>query len=298
MGGKRADIKLGYLCNNNCWFCVVADKRQQGNKNTKQIKKELKEAKKRCNEVVFTGGEATIRQDILKLVHYAKTIGFKTIQIQTNGRMLSYLPFCKDLIKAGANEFSPAIHGHTPKLHDSLTRSKGSFKQTMQGIKNLKKLKQPITTNTVVTKQNYEYLPQIARMLVSLGVDQFQFAFVHANGNAWKNFESIVPKMSSAAPYIHKGLDIGIKAKISCMAEAMPYCMMKGYEKYISENYIPLTELWELNRKDLDFLKTKKTLGKIKFKQCEGCKYNQICEGPWKEYPERMGTQEFRAVKE
>ncbi|MBS3098252.1 radical SAM protein [Candidatus Woesearchaeota archaeon] len=297
MGDKRVDIKLGYLCNNNCRFCVVADKRYQGNKNTLRIKKELKEAKKRCSEVVFTGGEVTVRQDILELVSYAKELGFKIIQLQTNGRMLSYIKFCKELIKAGANEFSPAIHGHTPELHDYLTRSKGSFNQTVQAIKNLKKLKQKVITNTVVTKPNYRHLPEIAKMLIDLGVDQYQFAFVHANGNARKNFDSIVPVMSLAAPYIKKGLGIGIKANVKCMAEAMPYCMMEGYEKYISENYIPLTEVWELDRKDTDFLKTKKTEGKTKFPQCKKCKYDEICEGPWREYPKKMGDEEFKAVK-
>ncbi|MBU4449766.1 MAG: glutamate racemase, partial [Actinobacteria bacterium] len=58
-----------------------------------------------------------------------------------------------------------SIHGHTPELHDSLTRSKGSFEQTKQGIKNLIELAQPISTNTVVVKQNYKYLAKITEFL-------------------------------------------------------------------------------------------------------------------------------------
>ncbi len=296
-GEKRVDIKVGFLCNNNCRFCVQAHKRHLGNKTPEQIRGNLDESRKRCSSVVFTGGEPTIRKDIFELVSYAKNLGYKTIQIQTNGRMLAYKNFCKKLIDAGANQFSPAIHGHIPKLHDFLTRGKGSFLQVVQGIKNLKEFGQDIITNTVVVKPNYRYLPDIARLLVGLGVNQYQFAFVHSVGNAYDNYNSIVPVMSLAAPYICKGLQTGIDSGISVMAEAVPPCMIKGYEQYISEKYIPFTEIKEMDFVVEDFKKVRVTAGKMKFPQCKECIYDKICEGPWKEYPEKKGCEEFKAVK-
>lgn len=294
---KRADIKVGFLCNNNCRFCVQAQKRHLGNKNTAQVKNDLVEARKTCSGIIFTGGEPTIREDILELVSYAHNLGFKTIQIQTNGRMLAYMKLCKDLIKAGATEFSPALHGHTPELHEFLTRSPGSFKQTVQGVKNLKKLGQAVIINTVVVKPNYRHLPEIARLLVNLGVDQFQFAFVHPLGNAYRYYDSIVPMMSMAAPYVHKGLQIGIGAGIKVMAEAMPYCMMRGYEKNVSENYIPSAEIRDIDYVVEDYDGWRVEEGKARFPQCKECKYNGTCEGPWREYPERKGNKEFQPVK-
>lgn len=294
---KRADIKVGFLCNNNCRFCVQAQKRHLGNKTTEQIKNDLMEARKTCSGVVFTGGEPLIRKDILELISYAHNLDFKTIQIQTNGRMLAYMKLCKDLIKAGVTEFSPALHGPTAELHEFLTRSPGSFKQTVQGIKNLKKLGQLVITNTVVVKPNYRHLPEIARLLVNLKVDQFQFAFVHPLGNAYRYYDSVVPVMSMAAPYVHKGLQIGIDAGIKVMAEAMPYCMMHGYEKYISEDYIPLAEIRGVNYFVKDYGEWRVREGKAKFPQCKECKYKVVCEGPWREYPERKGNKEFQPVK-
>ncbi len=295
-GEKRVDIKAGFLCNNNCLFCVQAHNKWRGNKTTEEVKSDLEESKKRCNAVVFTGGEVTIREDIFELVSYAKELGYETIQIQSNSRMLSDMPFLKRLVEAGANEFSPAIHGHIPQIHDYLTRAAGSFYQTLKGIKNIRELNQSVLTNTVVVKPNYRYLPQIAHLLVKLGVNQFQFAFVHPIGNAKTNFDSMVPVMSLAAPFVHKGLQIGIDAGISVMAEAMPYCMMKGYENYISERVIPYTEVkvgdvFEYNHKD-----SRVEESKIKFPQCRQCRYDEICEGLWKEYPEKFGSEEFKPV--
>lgn len=293
---KRVDLKVGFLCNNNCLFCVQAHKKQYGNRSLDEIKKDLNDAEKTCNSVVFTGGEVTIRKDLLEIISYAKKLGYERIQLQTNARMLAYKSLCEEIINAGANEFSPALHGHIPELHDYLTGAKGSFFQTIQAINNLKELKQYVITNTVVTKSNYRYLPELAKLFVKLKVDQFQFAFPHAIGNAEKNFDNIVPFVSMAAPYIHKGLQIGIDAKISVMAEAMPYCVMKGYENYISEKFIPRSEIRDLNSVTNDWESERKNNGKIKFPQCKKCRYDKLCEGPWKEYPEKRGSDEFQAV--
>jgi MoaA/NifB/PqqE/SkfB family radical SAM enzyme len=294
----RVDVKLGFLCNNNCSFCVQAHKRSWGDKTTNQIKQELRSSLgKGVESVVFTGGEPSIRNDILELISFAKDLGFKTIQLQTNGRRFYYRDFCKQMIEAGMNEFSPALHGHSALIHDSLTRSKGSFKQTVWGIKNIKSFGIPILTNTVVTLQNYRYLSKIAKLLVNLGVDQYQFAFVHPIGNAWKNFDEIVPSISEAAPYIHKGLQIGIDAGIRVMAEAMPYCMMQGYEQYVAETQIPKTKIMDAGYVVEDYDKIRRQVCKSKFPQCRSCKFDVMCEGPWKEYAEKMGSKEFKSIK-
>ncbi len=296
-GDKRADIKTGFLCNNNCIFCVQAHKKKYGNRSTDEIKADLEKSKDNgCKGIIFTGGEVTIRKDLLELVRYAKGLGFKSIQLQTNARMLSYMGLCKSLVDAGVTEFSPALHGHNAKLHDSLTRARGSFAQTVKAIQNLKKLNQLVITNTVVVKQNYKHLPKLAELFVNLCVDQFQFAFVHAVGNAYRYYDEVMPKVSLAAPYIKKGLQIGIDNNIKVMAEAMPFCTMQGYERYCSEFYIPKTEIHDLNSFDPEFEKTRKAKGKKKFKQCRRCRHDKICEGPWKEYPEKMGDDEFVPV--
>ncbi len=294
---RRLDLKMGFRCNNWCRFCAQAHKRGKGNKTTREIKKELNEARKECNSVVFTGGEPTIRPDILEIISYAKKIGYNPIQIQTNGRKFYYKPFCEKLIRAGVNEFGPALHGHIPELHDFLTRSPGAWKQTTQGIKNLRELDQYIIMNTVVVKPNYRYLPGLAELFVKLKVDQFQFAFVHAVGNARDNYDMMMPWVSLAAPYIKKGLQIGIDNGIKVMVEAVPFCLMDGYEKYCSEIFIPPTQIRDLGGIiDPKFEETRVKEGKAKHEKCKKCKYDLVCEGPWKEYPEKRGWDEFKPV--
>jgi len=298
MGYKRVDIKTGFICNNNCLFCVQAHKKQFGNRPTADLKKDLDDAKNNgCQGVVFTGGEVTIRNDVFEIVSYAKKLGFETIQIQSNSRMLASIDFCKKLIAAGANEFSPALHGHIPQLHDYLTRADGSFVQTVRAIKNLRALGQYIITNTVVVKPNYRHMPDIARVLIHYGVDQYQFAFMHAVGHAMTNYDQMMPWVSLASPYIKEGLQVGIDRGVKVMAEAMTPCTMHGYEQYCSENFMPDTEIRDINQYDPNFENTRRTSGKAKFPQCKECIYYKTCEGPWKEYSDKKGSDEFQPVR-
>jgi MoaA/NifB/PqqE/SkfB family radical SAM enzyme len=295
---ERADIKIGFGCNNHCKFCVQGDKRDFCFfKEKSDVEENMQESYKDGKRgVVFTGGEPTLHPHILDFVKFAKKTGFEIVQIQSNGRMFAYMDFCKNIIDAGATEFSPALHGHNAKIHDLLTDAKGSFDQTVQGISNLKKLGQHVLTNTVVTSKNYKHLPKIAQLLVDLGVDQFQFAFIHLGGTAYKNRDWIIPKKSDAMPYIKKGLDIGIKANRRVMTEAVPYCFMLGYEDYIAEKIIPDSVVYDAGFTVEDYASYRKNSGKVRGPLCSKCKYFNVCEGPWKEYPEIYGWKEFKPV--
>ncbi len=226
---ERVDIKTGWNCNNRCVFCVQGNKRDQyGNKTTDEVKRLLEEARKDSDSIVFTGGEVTIRPDLLEIVRYAKDLGYSIIQIQTNGRMLAYKKVCEDLVAAGANEFSPALHGHTAELHDYLTCSPGSFKQTARSIRNLKELGQHVLTNSVITRSNYRTLPELAALLVGLGVDQFQLAFVHPLGSAGEKFVEVVARLSLCEPYVKQALDVGLAAGRRVMVRRSPTASWKA----------------------------------------------------------------------
>lgn len=293
----RLDVKLNFTCNNMCRFCVQGDKRhKKKGKTTEEIKDLLTENSGRYKEVVFTGGEITIRPDIVEIVKHATGEGYEIIQMQTNGRMFSDLEFCKKMISAGANDFGLSLHGHCKEVHEGLTRAKGSFAQTIKGIRNLTGLGQSVKTNTVITKQNYRNLPDMAKIFCLSGVTQFQLAFVHILGSAYENRESIVPRKSEIMPYVMEALDTGIKYGVSVMTEAIPYCLMSGYEDYVAERIIPETKIYDADQVTECFSKVRKEEGKIKHPKCESCRRYSVCEGPWREYPDLYGWDEFIPV--
>ena len=296
---ERVDVKTGFGCNNRCMFCVQGNKRDlYGNTSTEEVKETLRQAVKDSDSNVFTGGEVTIRPDFLELVRYAKAQGFRRIQIQTNGRMLSYMKFARQTVEAGANEFSPALHGHTAALHEHLTRVDGSFRQTAQSIRNLKALGQLVITNTVITRSNFRHLPELATLLVRLGVDQYQLAFVHALGTAQEFFHRIVPRMTLIEPYVKRSIQVGNRAGRIVFTEAIPYCFMAGYEEHVAERFMPRTKIFDAKNVVEDYTSYRWTEGKAKGPVCQECTWNAVCEGPWKDYVDGYGWAEFLPRKD
>ncbi len=294
---ERIDLKVGFSCNNRCLFCVQGDKRARyAPRDLAALQEVLRIERQRVSAVVFTGGEPTVRRDLPELVACARDLGYTTIQIQTNGRMFAHRDFARRLVECGANEFSPALHGHVPALHDFLTSAPGSFSQTVAGVRNLKELGQVVLTNTVITKPNYRHLPEIAGLLVSLGVDQMQFAFVHPVGTAGERFDSIVPRMELAAPYGKAALRLALDAGRRAFTEAIPYCILDGFEECVVEKHIPRTAIYDAESTIADYTRYRLDEGKLRGPRCGACRHSPECEGPWREYPARCGWDEFVPV--
>lgn len=293
---NRVDVKVGFACNNRCRFCVQGMKRERyGRRSKEELFEILEKNRQRCEGVVFTGGEPALHPDILALVRKARDLNYLSIQLQTNGRMFAYRKLCREFIAAGATEFSPALHGHQAALHDYLTTVPGSFEQTVAGIRNLAALGQKIVTNSVITRSNFRHLPDLARLLVSLKVDQFQLAFVHPVGSAGldRNFTSVVPRFSLLEHFLHRALEIGAAADIRVMTEAVPHCFMDGYEEYIGERIMPETRVIDAEGVIEVYRDYRLKEGKAKGSACAGCRFDSECEGPWREYSERFGWEEF-----
>ena len=295
----RVDLKVGFRCNNYCQFCVQGDKRERlPVKPEAELIKSLEEGRAGgAIGVVITGGEPTLHEGIVKIARAARDLGYTLIQVQSNGRTFCYEDFCKRLIDAGVNEFGPSLHGSTAKIHDYLTGSPWAFMQVVSGIRNLKRLKQRVITNSVITKVNYRDLPSLATLLVALDVEQFQFAFMHMSGRAGENKEWLTARKSLIEPYVKKALDVGIRAGKIVMTEAIPYCLMNGYEAYVAEQIIPRTRIYDADCVIADYTRTRIDEGKSRGPRCVECDWHFKCEGPWREYPELFGWDEFVPVK-
>lgn len=294
---ERIDLKVGFGCNNRCRFCVQGEKRSiHAPRPLEELRAVLRDERARVCSVVFTGGEPTMRRELPELVACARELGYERIQIQSNGRMFAHMGYARRLVECGANEFSPALHGHISALHDYLTAAPGAFAQTVTGIRNLKALGQVVLTNTVITRSNYRNLPEIAQLLVGLGVDQFQLAFVHAVGSAGAAFDAVVPRMSLAAPYVAEALRIGVLAGRRVMTEAMTPCLLPGWERHVAETIIPRTVIYDAEAIIADYTRYRVDEGKLRGPDCARCAHFASCEGPWREYPERFGWDEFCPV--
>ena len=301
---KKIVIFLGYQCNNNCVFCMNADKRNLKPKSKEIVFHEIYIASKEKIDILeLIGGETTIRSDFLEIISFAKKLGIKEVIIATNGRMFSDKRFAENTIKAGLDSVIFSIHGHNAKIHDLLTQAQGSFDEMQRGLKNFIDLGfKSINGNTTVVKQNMKYIPDIARFHVKNMIKNVEYIFVDPNyGGAFNRFEECVPKISEAAVYMKKAIDIGKKAGYEqWKVRYVPLCYFTDYLDHISEineRKLFFVKHWAPDFKNEDVLNSRVVAGRQKTDRCAGCKLYKLCEGIWVEYLKRYGDSELKAVR-
>lgn len=304
MSGK-ADIKLGYTCNNHCVHCVIADQRDRarqlrGNvdRSTAEFLRELADAKARdLTDIVFTGGEPTIRKDLPALMEQAKALGFQ-LHVQTNGRMLAYRPLAERLAGFGAT-WVIALHGPNADVHDRVTETAGSFRQTIAGIRNLRELQQRVVGKVVLSKLNYVSLPELVGTFLENDVRLVNVAFPHALGSARERFAEVVPRYTDVVPFVRRAIERHSRHALLYF-EAIPLCFMRGNEKHVAEYACgalrrPAVHK-QLDMETRDWQEARREQ-KAKLPQCARCVHDAVCEGPWREYPEHFGADEFVPVE-
>ncbi|RJO64360.1 MAG: radical SAM protein [Candidatus Omnitrophota bacterium] len=298
----HAAIVFGFKCNNGCLFCYDRENRHLSEKTTEEVKSEILAAKKIGKSWLnLIGGEPTIRKDICELIAYGKKIGFKKVRISTNGRMLAYDDFARQLIKSGVSEIDFSLHGHSPKVHDYLTDTAGSFQQLVKGIENLKKLGfNQIGTNTTITKQNYKYLPSIGKILLAYQIKRAEFMYIITKNESI--FKSLTPRISEAAPYIVRALDKGQGLGFSwCLLNPPVGCYFHKYFKNNSirygdsrneENFLPHSSVTKY--REYYAVSKNKIITYVKVKECQNCPVSSNCWGIWQEYLRKYGQKEFK----
>ncbi|MFC2135182.1 radical SAM protein [Bacteroidota bacterium] len=302
------DIKVGYSCNNDCFHCVIADKRRNlltekkpVDRSTEEIFHHINESKENgAKAIVLTGGEITIRRDCFDIVEHALSKNFENINMQTNGRMFYYKEFAERMASYPTINLIIALHSTNEEVHDKITGAKGSFKQTVQGIKNLKKagIGNRVGIKFVLSKKNYKEAPDMVRLAKKLVAGSISITFPHAMGNALLNFDECVPRYSEIAPYITESTRLSSEINQHINFEAIPLCYLHGSEECASEFVMPEhTELRDLTHLDKNYSKTRKTTAKLKGPQCKECKYFLICEGPWDDYVHGYGFEDLVPVK-
>ena len=317
----RLHISIGAVCNNNCVFCMEEDREGRYVNNSAMTPERVRwmlEEHRGAEEVCFTSGEPTTRNELPDFVAWAKELGFRRISVMTNGRRLSHLPYAALLAKSGMNRFYVSIHGHTQKLHEGLTRTPGSFDQTVAGLDAITRLKRfgvDLHTSTVVTERNLPHLLPIYRFLRAHGVDQVVFNVMQANGRADTYFEQMFPTYTAIADQFRAFLrEVGEPRPMAFLVD-IPLCTTEGigdfHRGYVEKHaHYEISErgllegvdrparsaegrgkgLVMLTRDDLDRAR------RTKRDACATCKYDGVCEGVWMNYSRRYGWDEMIPV--
>jgi len=86
----------------------------------------------------FSGGEPTIREDLFDLIRMAKELGFRHVEVNTNGlRLAQSVEYCRGLKEAGMSTVYLQFDGVTPEVY-KFTRGRDLLETKLKAVENLR----------------------------------------------------------------------------------------------------------------------------------------------------------------
>ena len=154
-------------CNQKCLHCYAAgqplsDTPELTTAQWKEILAKLRAAN--VPQVTFTGGEPTLRADLVELVEVAQWF---VTRLNTNGRLLTP-ELCRRLYEASLDSVQVTLYSHDPAIHNALVGAEG-FDDTVTGIKNAVAAGLSVSVNTPLCSLNTDYAATV-RFVHELGV--------------------------------------------------------------------------------------------------------------------------------
>ena len=186
-------IHTNNSCNLQCSHCLVSSGPwEDKGLPTESIKRVIDEARELgVYRFYFTGGEPFVRKDIFELIDWVTRNKDSELIVLTNGMFFNKNANLKRVLELSRERLKPQISldGSNAEANDPI-RGKGTFEKIIQGIKAAVDVGLNPTVTTVVTSTNAQDVPNVTRLLASLGVKNHHLLWVHQRGrimNGGKN---------------------------------------------------------------------------------------------------------------
>ena len=161
-------------------------------------------------QLTFTGGEPTLRQDLVKLVQAAQWF---VTRLNTNGRMLTSA-LCKDLRAASLDAVQITFYSADEAVHNELVGVDG-YTDTVNGIKNALAAGLNVSLNTPLCSLNKDYRATVE--------------FAHGLGIRYLTCSGLIPA-GNAAESASKSVRLTPEELTEVLRPAMDFALSHGME--------------------------------------------------------------------
>ncbi len=285
---KKAIIKWGYECNNNCIFCHCFEYKNKKYLTREGLLKKIDAAQRLGVEVIlFSGGEPLLIGGVEQIMAYALKKGMYSGLI-TNGRPLSSATTLKKLYRSGLRYVYMSLTGLDPRTYKNSTR-RDAVKESILAIINLLKYKDiSLTINIPIIRQNISLVDEMIIKLIIAGVKNIKLSVIEPKGLAWQNYDSVVPSLSETSTAISTAIREAKKLSGDhrIFHDGLPFCLSPDYSLYnrdlFSENILYMSEAFEKK-----FYKTEYDNRGFVKGVCDTCSKKSLCSGIYNGYIKR-----------
>lgn len=288
---RTLSLHLTDLCNEACVFCA-ADTRagKEEHVTTAQLIATLDaHPPAHWPTVNIHGGEPTLRSDFLALLSEIRTRGYQRVILQTNATRMASQKFADAVHDIGVDLFVCGFHASNNTTNVLITRNPKAFDLAQRGFRRIKEGGALLRVTTVVCAENYTELPAIARLCISLGVDQLNFSALQPQDFARGSLVSY----NGCRPYLTEAMEVALAAGLDVTMEGVPYCTAPGFEAnhvaWQSQNL--KVAFHELTIDDFNSFLNATT--RVWAAACNTCVLRLECGGVYRDYLEACGDSAF-----
>jgi hypothetical protein len=220
--------------------------------------------------VDFFGGEPTLFPRFWELLELAAGRGHH-VSVATNARIFCAHQTAERVARYGV-AIRSSLYGHTGELHDSITRCRGSFRETVEGLANLVAAGCAPVVNIVMLKENIRHLTDITHLLMKIGVRRIKYStFIKGACSPGS-----IPPLDEVRVFLKEALAFVCGRDIGIMIEKSPLCMLEEFINW----HIPETDPEMVGNCASTF---------VKLEPCQGCVLNRACIGIDRDYAKTHG---------
>ncbi len=196
----RMDLMISSMAKNDSWNCNQKCLHCYAAGQSLAVTEELpthawKQIIDRCRkagipQITFTGGEPTLRDDLVELVEHSRWF---ITRLNTNGVLLTEA-LCRQLYEASLDSVQITLYSADPEKHNLLVGAE-NWEKTIAGIKHALSASLSVSVNTPLCTVNRDYL-QTLEFLHGLGVKYITCSGLILTGNACEE-ESVHTQLTS-----------------------------------------------------------------------------------------------------
>lgn len=219
-------------CNSNCIMCPNGDAVNKSSviHTPGYLTQIINYIPSDAGHLTITGGEPfLLKYGFFELMDcFNKHLPGTKLLLLTNGRALANRAFAGEFTDRATKLWRTAIplHAADAALHDAVSRSDGSFRQTMAGLRNIADSLSEVEIRVVVSLFNYKSMEEIARMILRdiPRVTQVNFVGLEMMGNAVQNADSVWIDYRTAFLFIRPAIHLLIERGVDLSLYNFPLC--------------------------------------------------------------------------
>nr|WP_276603381.1 radical SAM protein [Nannocystis pusilla] len=289
------DMILGYDCNLWCDYCTIGPELRGRALSTAHALASLRQGRAQgLDALSITGGEPTIRPDLLAIVRAGRALGFADIKVQSNGLMYAHGDNLARLLAAGTTRLHVSIHTHRADRYEHLVRRTGTYAAMVGGLQRAVASGAALVVDLIVKRDTMADLPAAIDWLAQLGVRAVDLWYVSLTDANAARPESL-PRMSEALPFVTEALARGRRQAMTLRSLHVPRCLLGEDHAHAWD---PGADRVVVVTPEATFaLKDSRLAGRVKVPACAGCPFEQVCPGVRPDYLAVFGDGEIAAAR-